>query len=199
MALVSAVNHYRTARDHWESIAATAAGAYVEDLTFGEEPRKRGHWSDRLAAIEADLGDMENVLAELGTGAAAAEAGSTWDSTCIAELAGPQSPRPRCDHLPPASFRPGESVVIEMAVEKTVLLKRVRLHYRHVNQAEAYRVAEMTLQDGRYRQAIPEEYSESPYPLVYFFELQDDKGHGWLYPGLAPDFSNQPYFVVRPA
>ena len=197
-ALVSAVNHYRTARDHWDSIAATATGAYVENLTFGEEPQKRGHWSDRLAAIEADLGDMEKVLAELGTGAFAAEEGPTWDSICIRGLAGPQPPRPRCDHLPSASFRPGESVAIELTVEEKAALKSVRLHCRRVNQAEVYRVAEMTLQDGRYRHEIPAGYSESPFPLIYFFQVQDNQGHGWLVPGLAPDFSNQPYFVVRP-
>jgi hypothetical protein len=32
---------------------------------------------------------------------------------------------------------------------------------------------------------------------MYFFELGNDNGDVWLYPGLNPDLSNQPYHVVR--
>ena len=48
-----------------------------------------------------------------------------------------------------------------------------------------------------YRQTIPGDYTDSAYPLMYFFELHDSQGHGRLQPGLTADLSNQPYFVVR--
>jgi hypothetical protein len=73
----------------------------------------------------------------------------------------------------------------------------VLLHYRHVNQAEEYRVESMSLQGGRCRAAIPGDYTASKYPLIYFFELREKDGRAWLYPGFAEDLSNQPYFTVR--
>ena len=52
-------------------------------------------------------------------------------------------------------------------------------------------------QGNRYRQTIPGEYTDSPYPLMYFFELHANNGQAWFSPGLTADLSNQPYFVVR--
>lgn len=196
IALEDGVKSYRKARDHWRKIVAATKDVYVENLTFGEEPQKRGHWLDRLPAIEADLADMETLLEKAPTGTR--DGGdAAWNSTHILNLAGPQPPRPECDHLPPASFHAGRSVFVEIAIGKRYPLESVQLHYRRVNQADAYRVAEMTLEDGRYRQTIPGEYTRSSYPLLYFFTLRNDKGNGWLYPGVAPDFANQPYFVIR--
>jgi hypothetical protein len=51
---------------------------------------------------------------------------------------------------------------------------------------------------GRWRQAIPGEYTKSQFPLLYYFELHGGD-HAWLYPGLEADLSNQPYFVLRRA
>ena len=36
---------------------------YVADITFGPLPHQRGHWSDRLPAIDADIAAMEQALA----------------------------------------------------------------------------------------------------------------------------------------
>jgi hypothetical protein len=33
---------YRKARDSWAQLANTAKGAYVADITIGEEPQQRG-------------------------------------------------------------------------------------------------------------------------------------------------------------
>jgi hypothetical protein len=71
------------------------------------------------------------------------------------------------------------------------------LYYRHVHQSEAYEVVEMPERAGVWSYAIPGEYTDSAYPLLYYFELLDDDGHAWLYPGFEPDLANQPYFVVR--
>lgn len=107
------------------------------------------------------------------------------------------SRRPRYEHVPPASFRRGEPLVIETAFEAGYKAEKVRLHYRHVNQAEDYLVEEMSAQGERYRQIIPGEYTDSPYPLLYFFEVHNPMGDAWMYPGLAPNLSNQLYFVIR--
>jgi len=75
----------------------------------------------------------------------------------------------------------------------------VRAYYRHVNQAERYVAVEMEMKDGVYRAAIPGSYTNSPYPLEYYFELRQGTGSAWLYPGFAEELANQPYFVVRRA
>ena len=54
----------------------------------------------------------------------------------------------------------------------------------------------MALSNGAYRGAIPADYTESPYPLLYYFEVEEAGGSG-LYPGFDKDLSNQPYFLAR--
>jgi hypothetical protein len=47
--------------------------------------------------------------------------------------------------------------------------------------------------------AIPASYTNSRYPLQYYFQLEAPSGMRWLYPGLEPNLANQPYFVARKA
>ena len=111
----------------------------------------------------------------------------------------PQQTRPLCQHLPPAKFRPGESIPVELSVEAGYRLTSAVLHYRHVDQSDAYRTAEMSSDGGRFRAVVPGEYTDSPYPMLYCFELRAAHGAAWLHPGLNVDLANQPYFVVRQA
>jgi hypothetical protein len=199
-ALEQAVNDYRAARDTWKKIVQTAAGVYQADLTYGRERHLRGHWADRLPAIEKDLADLEKLeqpaaVAQAGDGRSS---GAVLLAAALASAAAPV-PRPRCEHLPPISFRPGEPVAIEVGIEAGYQLTRARLHYRHVNQGEEHRVMDMAAQGNRYQHTIPGEYTNSPYALMYYFELHDSNGQAWLQPGLNADLANQPYFVVRPA
>jgi hypothetical protein len=55
----------------------------------------------------------------------------------------------------------------------------------------------MDFRDGTYSATIPGDYTDSAYPLQYFFELRTGRSQAWRYPGLEPDFANQPYMVVR--
>jgi hypothetical protein len=72
----------------------------------------------------------------------------------------------------------------------------IRLFYRHVDQAERWTSAEMNHEGGRYIGTIPAEYTQSEYPLQYYFELQDGKSAAWMYPGFNKTFSDQPYFAI---
>src|SRR5262249_23768364 len=100
-----------------------------------------------------------------------------------------------CHHTPPARFRPGEPLVLELSMEKAPA--SVRLFYRHVNHAERYQSNEMQASDNRYRAAISAAYTNSPYPLEYYFEVRERAGTASLYPGFSPALNNQPYYVVR--
>lgn len=198
--LEQAVNDYRAARDTWKKIVQTATGVYQPDVTYGPERYLRGNWADRLPAIEKDLAAMEKL--EPPAAAAMAEgdsrpAGAASLAVALTAAAAP-STRPRCEHLPAISFRPGEPVAIEVAIEAGFHVTRMRLHYRHVNQGEEQRVVDMAAQGNRYQYAIPGEYTRSPYALMYYFELHDGNGQAWLEPGLNTDLANQPYFLVRP-
>ena len=75
----------------------------------------------------------------------------------------------------------------------------VRMHYRHVNQAERYRMVEMRLEGGAHRATIPGNYTQSRFPLQYYFELREGTDTASLYPGFNPELTNVPYYVVRQA
>jgi hypothetical protein len=202
LALEEALKAYQTARAAWAELAKLGDGVYARDITFGPEAFQRGHWLDRLPAIDLDIEKMKKLLSENaspGAGPPAVDADRV-KAAVRAALASPRRPSLACQHKPPASFRPGDPVAIELAIGNEDTPARpvsVRLRYRRVNQAEAYRVEEMHAQEGRWGAIIPEAYTQSRYALQYFFELHDRAGQAWLHPGFAPDLCNQPYFVIR--
>ena len=73
----------------------------------------------------------------------------------------------------------------------------VRVYFRHVTQAERYESVEMQFTAGIYTATIPGEYTNSVYPIEYYFELKRADGEAWLYPGFNTNLDNQPYFVLR--
>jgi hypothetical protein len=199
-AVREALKRYAASRAAWAELSELAKGVYVDDVTFGPNSVLRGHWAGRLDAIDKDLADMEEKSKEQP---AVADEGPTV--TWAAAISRPgfsafprQSPA-RCQHLPPARFRPGKPISLEISMEAGYRLASAVLHYRHVDQSDAYRTVEMSAEGDRWRAEIPGEYTDSPYPMLYYFELCDPRGRVWLYPGLNADLANQPYFVVRHA
>jgi hypothetical protein len=191
-ALEEALKTYRTARVVWAQVADRAKGVYAADLSASDRASERGQWLDRLPAIDEDIARMEQRLASAKT------ADEPRVGAAIAEALGrPRRESPACTHQPPAGFRPKEKLAIEIAVEKGRKLASARLHYRHVNQAERYESAEMQPRDSVYRATIPASYTDSPYPLQYYFEFKEGPDRAWLYPGFAANLANQPYFVLR--
>lgn len=100
-----------------------------------------------------------------------------------------------CRHVQPKHFNPGEPLDLKLSVEKDI--SSVRLYYRHVNHAERYEIVEMQIAGKYFRATIPSNYTDSQYPLQYYFELKEKPGIAWLYPGFTENLTNQPYFVVR--
>lgn len=189
-ALEEALKTYRRARAMWARVAERAKGVYAADLSASDRISERGQWADRLPAMDQDIALLEQRLAT------AKPAGDARLAAAIAEALGrPRRRSAACDHQPPAGFRPKEAVELQIVVKQR--LASARLYYRHVNQAERYRVAEMEARDNVYRARIPADYTDSPYPLQYYFELKDGPQQAWLVPGFAEDLSNQPYFVLR--
>jgi hypothetical protein len=88
-------------------------------------------------------------------------------------------------------------------LELTLTLEKraaaVRLYYRRVNQAERFQVAEMESGKRGFAAKIPGAYTDTQYPLEYYFEVQESPEKALLYPGLSANLTQQPYFAVRRA
>ena len=192
-ALERALVAYGNARAAWAEAAERAKGVYVADVTYGFSEESRGHWLDRLGAIDSDIESMQKKRDEPAPA-------TTGDSEIVERgMAEVLSPTPRSEntieHAPPVFFKRGETIAIELSARGRVI--STRLHYRRVNQAETWRGVEMTEKSGRWSVAIPAEYTDSEYSLQYYFELRGRTGAPWLHPGLGSNLMNQPYFVVR--
>jgi len=189
-ALEEALVAYRTARVFWARLAGTAS-VYVPDLTFGENAWLRGHWSDRLPAIDEDIDHMSQKIQP------GVDLPPALPHSALSSLLGRSLPTAiHCRHTPPSSFIAGQSVMIEASFEK--MPQSVRLYYRHVNQAERYETVEMQRIPHSFRATavIPEAYTDSPYALQYYFEIRQEHGMALLYPGFNTALTNQPYFII---
>lgn len=189
-----AVESYRSARDAWRSLASLAAQVYVDDLTFGPQPRIRGHWSDRLAAIDADLADMERRLG-------AADGRSPEPQSLASSLEEPSgSRRIDVEHVVPTSFRAGVDLplAVEVRGPDALAVRRVVLRYRPMNQALAFGSLRMERDGPAFRATIPGAVLDGRFPLAYAFVLGDGRRNAWRHPDLGADLCDQPYHVVRP-
>ncbi len=195
-ALEEALKAYRRARESWSQFAEKADGVYVPDISFGPLPHQRGHWRDRLPAIDADIADMAKKLESV---ISSPDQSERVRAAILEALSFPLRASAGCSHTPPSQFVPGQPLRIVLSIAHRAAPVSARLYYRHVNQAERYQIAETQSQDGNYRAEIPGTYTASKYPLQYYFELKSGAEKPLLYPGVGPDLTNQPYFVVRAA
>jgi hypothetical protein len=198
-AIREALHYYRMARSAWAEAAARASVAYVGDLTFGPQPWLRGTWSDRLPSIDADL----EAVAELARSSASDATGLDPEIGRAVELMTHGPTGVAVTHRPLAAFRRGEAIPIVLDIEGAARneIAGVSLRYRRLDQSETYRRVEMDAAQGRWAAAVPAGYADSPHPVQYFFVLRGSRGNAWLYPGLDPELSGQPYVVIqhRPA
>jgi hypothetical protein len=76
----------------------------------------------------------------------------------------------------------------------------LRLRYRQVNQSEKWQTVEMKKgASGGFEAQIPADYTDSPYPLQYYFQIHDSSDRTRLFPDFNPGWQGQPYFVIRQA
>jgi hypothetical protein len=194
-ALEMSLNMYQKARSFWAELANRARNVYQHDITVGEMDYQRGHWLDRLPAIDQDIALMVRKLGQVQSGSVAQKENVRLS---IQEAMGrPLRASAVCHHNQPEHFKPGERLDIELSTEKKI--GSARLFYRHVNHAERFQTVEMQPAGNSFRASISGDYTDSQYPLQYYFELREKPDKAWLYPGFNQDLTNQPYFVVRKA
>jgi hypothetical protein len=184
---------YQKARGYWAELADRAHGVYQPDVTVGEMDIQRGHWLDRLPAIDEDIALMAKKLEQTQRNSS-----SQPDNVRLAieeAMGRPIRVSTSCHHFHPEHFKAGEPLDLELSVEKAV--SSVLLYYRHVNHAERYNAVEMRLTGKSYSAIISAEYTNSKYPLQYYFEMKETPAKAWLFPGFSANLMNQPYFIVR--
>jgi hypothetical protein len=187
-----AVASYRKSLESWTTVANLAKGKYMDDITYGQIPNMRGCWSDRIAAIAADIDAMEKAPAPTPSSPVNDQAKQTVLRQIVSATPRPYTP---CDHRPQDGVHPGSAMTVQIKVPSSITA--VRLIYRHVNQAEYYEIVDMKLSGGVHTATIPADYTNSPYALQYYFELEHSPTHATMFPGLGPDLTQRPYFLVE--
>jgi hypothetical protein len=212
-ALQAAISLYRQASEAWTGLARRAGEVYLKDITVGEQDYLRGHWQDRLPAIQKDIAALEAMVdakpgkvASSKVDAAIRKVSGTPNGVTTMHrrlaLAEPErgealSPTVAAHHSKPARSVRGEPMPLMLAA--TLETTDVRLHYRHVDQAENYVVAAMEKRGTCYFVSIPGAYTKTEFPIEYYFEVHTEDGDVGLYPGFKARLTSQPYFVVRGA
>lgn len=195
-ALEASIAAYRGARAEWAALAARATGVYATELAASDKISNRGHWADRLPAIDADIAALVQRAA-----AARPAAEPNVARAITAALGRPARPAPAIRHTPPTTFTPGAALVLDVSPTPMASAAPVlgRLFFRHVNQAERFENAPLAAApDGVLRGTIPAAYTNSPYPLQYFFEFTQ-AGQAWISPGFTRSLTGLPYHVVMAA
>jgi hypothetical protein len=190
--LASAVERYDRAREVWTRIVGVTRGVYVDDLTYGPEWYQRGHWADRLDALERDRAAMASLKAPEPLAGADAERNRAWER---AVLTPGERPRPAFRHAVPEAFERARPLAIGLEMSG---VEAVRLRYRHTNQAEPWQIEAMAREGSAWRGIIPAGYTDSVFPLQYYFELVlATPAAVVLCPGFDASWTNTPYWVVR--
>uniref|UniRef100_A0A372INP5 Uncharacterized protein n=2 Tax=Paracidobacterium acidisoli TaxID=2303751 RepID=A0A372INP5_9BACT len=183
-----ALSHYKKARDAWSTMAKRASGVYVSDVSYGDVPQRRGHWLDRIAAIDTDIAAMEEKVSAKRSDSRSASVAIHAVTAHFQRAAVP------CAHTPATVFHPGSELSVSLGVP-SASVTGVTLWYRHVNHGERWKSTPMQRRSGSYRAAVPGEYTDSPYPLQYYFELRSASS-AWFYPAFDDTLSNQPYYAI---
>ncbi|HUA39713.1 MAG TPA: twin-arginine translocation signal domain-containing protein [Candidatus Sulfopaludibacter sp.] len=202
-ALEAAIQLNRTARTAWGKFARRAKTPYLLDITYGPEFFQRGQWLDRLPAIDRDTADLEKLLTKSSAEAAQKVNSKAIEQAMRAVFSKSQEyPRFGELHTPPSSFPRGKPFPVVAPVRNVSgaeMIAGLRLRYRHVNQAEVWQSADMEQAGDNYRAVIAGDYTDSPFPLQYYFQVRTRSGNVWLHPGLEQRWHGQPYFFIRQA
>jgi hypothetical protein len=101
------------------------------------------------------------------------------------------------EHVPVEHFKRNQPLMIQASIKGKVIA--VELRYRRVDQAETWRPAEMKLASGKWSVGVPADYTDSAFPIQYYFVVRNVKDPAALHPGLGANLMSQPYFVARQA
>ena len=186
-ALEACIRQYQKARDDWAGLVARANGVYG-DLSSSDSLSENGAWADKLPLIDSDLTAVKAMLADARPGDDAKTA-----AAIASALSRPVYAPAALSHAAPGGFTPGKAVELSFDGPAT----RVKLWYRHVNQAEVWQGVAATAVGRTWRATVPADYTVSPYPLQYYAEVWSGADDARLYPGFPDRPGPLPYIVLR--
>ena len=181
---------FRKARDAWASMAARADKIYAKDISYGDIPIRRGNWSGRQPEIDRDLAALETHYGDHLIQQSSAEKAIPQAIKASARL------KVDADHASPKSFHPGSE--LNLTISTPAIVTDAILWYRHVNHGERWSSVSMQKAGNVHRASVPGSYTNSPYPLQYYFELHT-ANEATLHPPFNPTLSNQPYYAIMSA
>ncbi len=189
-AFDEAIADERKAVQAWHDLVEAAGDFYIDNMWFGPTGRRfPHHWKDEMKALEAEF---EQLLIDRQAATARADA---RPARMPQREENPPWPGVTFVQRPPAAAVPGQDYVVQVKVTAPAGVKWIRLRYRHVNQKEDYRTADMALdaQAGFYAASIPASFLDPRWDLMYFVEIVDRQGNGRMYPDLEVE---APYVMV---
>ncbi len=200
IALKKAIEKYTCARNAWAEMAEEAKSIYVPDISFGELWQLRGHWANRIPSMDFDIANMKDVLEKAIEADAGNNNRSVENKSIKAAIETVESPPQRttidCKHQASELFKPGEAMQIKLtAADKNI--RNIYLFYRHVNQAVDWRRTTMKQNGDQFQSVIPAEYTDTRYPMSYYFAVDLGDAGIAIYPGLDQNLAGMPYYVVR--
>ena len=96
----------------------------------------------------------------------------------------PARPAPAVQHIPKDKFHSGQPLVVALDCGAPAL-HAVRLHYRHINQAERWQSVELVRTGTSFQGEIPAAYTARRYALQYYFEIASGPAEATLFPGFG--------------
>ena len=185
-----AVEKYTEGLNAWKTMAERAKSIYIGNITYGVH----GNWFDRIPSFEKDIAEMSEQIANQTEPTNKPNPESVDRAI---KLATSKVTRPIVEavHKPEESFLTGKGLPIAIGISQDV--HKVKLNYRHVDQSEYWQSVEMKQNGKTYTGNIPSDYTTKRFPLQYYFEIETSQSQATLYPALAADLANVPYFVVR--
>ncbi|MBM3728842.1 MAG: hypothetical protein FJW40_25870 [Acidobacteria bacterium] len=100
---------------------------------------------------------------------------------------------PEVKHTEMTSARVGQDLPVSVTIRSAAPPAAVRLHYRHLDQSEDFRIREMVRDGSTYRASVPHEFIVPGWDLVYAIEAIGADGVGAFYPDL---WKRNPFIVV---
>ncbi|GAB3595898.1 hypothetical protein [Microbacterium tumbae] len=190
-ALVAAVEQAEAARAQWMELIGIVDGVYQDDLRFGPETSEHGHWAQQVQSIDDDLQALRRERDRALQGSESVPAESLPRPTRTREPVA-------VSHEQPEPYRRGEPVAIRLHASVGSGVVSALLRYRHVDQSQSYEQVAMREIDGGFAAEIPGSYTDSSFPLAYFFEVTTEGRAPTFFPGFSDEtLSNQPYYTLR--
>lgn len=184
-----AVAMYTSAIEAWQQ--ASEIGSVYKPFPQGK--KQSGVWSDRTPLFIADRDAMAAI--EFTTVTEITTHPGPATTAIVTAKSTPSRPAANALHTPPTIFSRGSA--LNLVLETDTTTQSAKLYYRRVYQAENWNVIDMNKMGNQFYVSIPAVYTQTDFPLQYYFALKKGANSVVLFPGFDSDVANQPYFDVR--